>query len=217
MSVTHPRCFWGGVLVLVFVWVWPLSVLGLPPFSTHMVMHMAVVAIAAPLLALGVAQGRLDLVRHYSGGFSAVPVSVVELVVVWAWHTPRLHHAARTDPRYFFLEQSTFLVAGSLLWLAALGGTPAERRRRSIGGTAGLLLTSMHMTLLGALIGLTPRVLYQHGHHPGAHAHHVLTPLQDQQLGGAIMLFLGAAAYLLGGVGLMADALRAKEPRRENI
>jgi len=135
---------------------------------------------------------------------------MVELIVVWAWHAPRLHHAARTNTGFFVLEQLTFLVAGTLLWLAALGGTPAERRRRVVGGTAGLLLTSMHMTLLGALIGLTPRVLYDHPH---SGAHHTLTPLHDQQLGGAIMLFLGAAAYLLGGVGLMADALRAKVPR----
>ena len=66
----------------------------------------------------------------------------------------------------------------------------------------GLLLTSVHMTLLGVLLALTPRVLYE-GH---AHAT-ALTPLRDQQLGGAIMLVVGGVAYMVGGLGLAADAL----------
>jgi putative membrane protein len=200
--------------VLVFVWGGPLLALGLPPFSAHMVMHMGVVAVAAPLLVLGVTQGRWDGVRRFPRAFSAVPLSLVELVVVWAWHTPRMHHAARTYFPFLFLEQVTFLLAGVLLWMASIGGSPAERRARVIGGAAGLLLTSMHMTLLGALIALTPRVLFQHVHHSAVSHHCQLTPLQDQQLGGVIMLFVGSVAYLLGGVGLMADALRAKDAGR---
>lgn len=191
-----------GMLVLVAVWVWPLPWLDLPPFSAHMTMHMSVVAIATPLIALGLAGGRWDPVKRAPGLFSPIPASVVELVAVWAWHTPALHHFARHDVTGLVLEQATFLAAGLLLWLSALGGTPAQRRERATGGIAGLLLTSMHMTLLGALLALPTRSLF--GHHDDGW----LTAVQDQQLGGAIMLLVGGAAYLTGGLWLTAEALR---------
>jgi putative membrane protein len=191
-----------GGLLLLSVWVWPLPALRLPAFSAHMTAHMVVVAVAAPLLALGVAGGRFDPVVRAPRLCSPIGASIVELFAVWLWHTPALHHAARSSPAPWLLEQTSFLFAGFLLWASALGGTPEQRRQRSLAGILGLLLTSMHMTLLGALIALTPRVLYAHSHGTGA-----LSALADQQLGGAIMLLVGGAAYLFGALGLGADAL----------
>lgn len=201
-----------GALVLFAVWVWPLPHLGAPPFSSHMAMHMAVVALAAPLLALGVAGSRWDPVARSPVLFSAVPASMAELIAVWAWHFPALHHAARTGTIAFILEQGTFLLAGLYLWLSAFGGGAALRRARTMGGVTGLLLTAMHMTLLGALLALTPRALYGGHHHHGA-GDGGLSPVHDQQLGGAIMLLVGGAAYLLGGVALIAEVLRQPKTR----
>jgi putative membrane protein len=200
--VTRPVLVAAGTLILFCVWVWPLPQLGAPPFSSHMTMHMAVVAIAAPLLALGLAGGRCDVVVRAPRVFSAIPVSIAELITVWAWHSPALHHAARHQWLGLVLEQAMFLLAGYVLWSAALGGSAEQRRARALSGVTGLLLTSMHMTLLGALIALTPRLLYGHAHHHGGS----LSPLLDQQLGGAIMLLVGGAVYLAGGLGLSADA-----------
>jgi putative membrane protein len=67
----------------------------------------------------------------------------------------------------------------------------------------GLLMTSMHMTLLGALLALSPRPLYPHLSGIGN-----LTPLADQHLGGAIMLLVGGLSYLTGGMWLGAAILR---------
>ena len=206
----RPGLALAGVSVLLSAWVWPLPSLGAPPFSAHMTMHMAVVAVAAPLFSLALAGGRFDPVPRAPRLFSAIPASIVELCAVWAWHAPALHHAARHHAWAFALEQGTFLLAGILLWCAALGGSRAERRERAIAGIIGLLLTSMHMTLLGALLALTPRVLYEH---PGYDA--ALSPLLDQQLGGAIMLLFGGAAYLAGGVGLAADVLVDRRAHKE--
>ena len=100
-------------------------------------------------------------------------------------------------------EQGTFLLAGLLVWLSAFGGEVYCRGNRTAAGVVGLLLTSMHMTLLGALLALTPRPLYQH-----ASGLSGLTPLEDQHLGGAIMLLVGGLAYLLGGLGLTVGLLR---------
>lgn len=190
-----------GLSVLALAWGL-VPHLGAPPFSAHMVMHMSVVALAAPLLALAIAGGRHDPVRRRPGAMSAIAASMAELVLVWAWHAPALHHAARHEMWARVLEQGSFLGAGMFLWLAALGGGPVLRRQRATGGVTGLLLTSMHMTLLGALLVLTHRDLYGHGGGGG------LSAVHDQQVGGAIMLLAGALAYLAGGLWLTGDALR---------
>ena len=62
----------------------------------------------------------------------------------------------------------------------------------------------MHMTLLGALLALSPRLLFEHHH-----GHGELTPLEDQHLGGAVMLVVGGIVYLSGGLTLTVDLVRA--------
>ncbi|HEX5659264.1 MAG TPA: cytochrome c oxidase assembly protein [Polyangiales bacterium] len=190
-----------GLATLACVWV-ALPALAGPSFSAHMTMHMGVVAVAAPLLALGLARSAYDPVRRAPRWFAPIPASVVELVVVWLWHAPALHHAARELATMRALEQASFLLSGLWLWLSVLAGDEHTRDARRGSGILALLLTSMHMTLLGALLALPPRALYAH------HAH----ALSDQHWGGAIMLVVGGIVYLLGGLALTAGLLRRAEP-----
>jgi putative membrane protein len=170
---------------------------------------MAVVALAAPLIAFGVVQGPGDPERRYPRLFSASPASVVELVVVWAWHTPVLHHLARGSTAGLVVEQGLFLAAGLLVWIAAFGGDTERGGARAGAGVVALLLTSMHMTLLGALIALAPRPLFVHAQ-PGQPAAAFEALLDEQHLGGAIMLLVGGISYLAGGLWLSAALLTRK-------
>ena len=199
-----------GLLALAGVWLGPLPQLAHRAFFAHMAMHMGVVAIAAPFLAFGIAGRSLDPVRKWPALFPPIPISLLELIVVWAWHAPALHHAARHSTAGLVAEQGAFLLAGLLVWLSAFGGDPAQRRERAGAGVAALLLTSMHMTLLGALLALTPRPLYAHAAHFST-----LTPLEDQHLGGAIMLIIGGISYLAGGLWLTAGLVRGAVRKRE--
>lgn len=194
-----------GCLTLVAAWLGPLPAMARHAFFAHMTMHMAVVAVAAPLLALGIAGSRLDPVRKLPALFSPIPASVLELLVVWAWHAPGLHHAARHSALGLIAEQSSFLLSGLLVWLSAFGGSLPRAGSRSAAGVVGLLLTSMHMTLLGALLALSPRPLYDHAESMAG-----LTPLEDQHLGGAVMLLVGGISYLAGGVWLTSSLLRER-------
>jgi putative membrane protein len=236
-----------GFVVLGALWMGPLPDLARTAFSAHMAMHMGVVAVASAFFALSVAGGRYDPARRWPAVFSPVPASFAELIVVWTWHAPALHHFARSSTTGLVLEQGMFLLAGLWLWTAAVGGVdrrgvgfvgganrggedvavdrdrksphpfshtcrnhgsgPVSRGRRA-AGVAGLLLTSMHMTLLGALLALTPRPLYPHlGGAAG------WSPLEDQHVGGAIMLLVGGLAYLAGGLWLTAGLLRTDAHR----
>ena len=163
----------------------PLEGLG---FTSHMLRHMLLVAVAAPLLVLGAPAlaGRL--------GISPLVATVAEFALVWAWHVPALHDAARAAPVPLAVEQASFLVAGLLVWASVLA--PG----RELAGAGGLLLTSMHMTLLGALICLAPAPLYLCTVAPDA-------ALDDQRLGALVMLGLGTPIYLVGGLALVHRAL----------
>ena len=193
-----------GAAVLAIAWFSPLPDLAPESFAAHMTMHMAVVAVAAPCLALAIAGSTADPVRALHWLAAPIQASMIEFVVVWSWHAPALHHAARHETWALAVEQGSFLAAGLFLWIAAFGGDRAQRRVRAGAGVVGLLFTSMHMTLLGALFALANRSLFSHEAHASS--------LADQHLGGAIMLLVGGMSYLLGGLWLTAGMLGTGRP-----
>lgn len=192
-----------GTGVLLLAWLGPLPSMVTSSFAAHMTLHMTVVGIGIPLLAAGV--GPWVAARGWlrSQVALAIAVSVIDLVVVWGWHAPTLHHASRTQPWALAVEQLSFALVSLLVWLAALASTSETRRSAALAGAMALFFTSMHMTLLGALIGLAPRPIYG-----GHHAATGLPALADQQLGGVIMLGIGGVIYLAGGLVLMARVLQ---------
>jgi putative membrane protein len=195
-----------GIALLALVWGGPLPHIAGHSFTSHMIMHMSVVALAAPLLALGLGGSRFDPSPRFPLLFAALPASLLEFAVVWGWHVPVLHEFARTYTSGLVLEQGSFLAAGLILWISCIG--VSGRSGRSAAGVLGLLFTSMHMTLLGALLALAPRPLYGHALD---HAHAFgLSALEDQTVGGIVMLAVGGAVYLLGGLIMMMRLL--KEP-----
>ncbi len=172
-------------------------------FTVHMLLHLGIVAVAAPLLAYGIMDTQFD----FSGRvvwMTPVLASVIELIVIWIWHVPASRALASASAHVSLLELFSFLVAGFLLWLVCLRrGHNGEGR---LAGTIGLLFTSVHMTLLGVLLALAPRPLYG-----GGEVSCFGIPLDaasDRQIGGVVMLAVGATSYLMGAVVLLYSVLR---------
>jgi putative membrane protein len=200
----NPAHLWpiaAGLALLGFLWFGPLPQMARGSFSAHMVMHMGVVAVVAPLIAFGIARARPARVAALPPAL-AIAASLFEFAAVWTWHAPALHDAARMRTGFFVMEQASFLAAGVLVWTTAVGAKAA--------GVCALLITSMHMVLLGALLLLSPRPLYACAEVCSSTA--ALTPLGDQQLGGALMLVIGGSAYLAGGLALLSSVLRDRAP-----
>lgn len=198
-----------GCLLLAILWGGILPFSDRASFSVHMVAHMGVVAGAAPLIALGLSGTRFDFTIG-SVWLTPLLASVLELFAVWGWHIPTTRVLSETSILFTGLEQLVFLAAGLTLWLSCFGGAMSGREERRLSGTFGLLFTSMHMTLLGALLTLSPRPLY--GDREVSCFGIPLTPAVDQQVGGVVMLLVGAVVYLTGGVALLASTLRVRAP-----
>lgn len=181
----------GGVLALA-AWLSPVLT-PLWPFADHMVRHMGVIAVVAPLIVLGLPRRVALRLPHVP----ILPAMLAEFLVVWGWHLPLAHVAAQTSALWFAVQHACFFAAGLALWRSAL------EPGRALAGAGGMLLTSMHMTLLGALLILAPRELYPSG---------ICGGLADQQLGGMLMLGIGTPIYLAAGVALTARALGRERP-----
>jgi putative membrane protein len=204
MHVMKRLCLIIGLFTLVLIWAGPLLSAWRQSFAAHMLAHMGVVAIAAPLIAIGAS----CRIRAAAPSLPLV-ASLVELVVVWGWHAPAARLWVETSLSAAIFEQATFLAAGLFLWLTCIA--PAGMPARDASGALALLLTSVHMTLLGALLSLASRPLYGIGN--VTCFGFVLDAGQDQALGGVVMLMIGAVVYLAGGVFLLSRLLSSSTGR----
>jgi putative membrane protein len=200
-------CLLIGILCLAVIWIGPLLSTWRQSFAAHMLAHMGVVAIASPLIGIGLAAHLGAKLR-----MPALPLiaSLIELIVVWGWHAPYLRALAESSFAITAVEQASFLVAGLFLWTSCLGA--GESREGRAAGIAGLLLTSIHMTLLGTLLALSPRPLFGAGQVTCFGL--VLDAQRDQEIGGVIMLLTGGAVYLAGGLALLAKLLSEAPARK---
>lgn len=194
-----------GGAVLLLLWAGPLPSLSRTAFAAHMILHLGVISLAAPLLALGLVRLRLARAVLPPAIGAVVFAALFELAVVWGWHLPALHEAAARVPMLFVAQQGSFLLAGVAVWTAAAA---SEEGSAVLGGLLALLFTGMHMTMLGVLLLVAPQLLYDPSLCVGIFG---FEKLEDQRLGGVLMASLGGLPYLFGGLFLVARILRRRE------
>lgn len=190
--------FAAGWLALALALVSPLHAWGERLFTAHMVEHEIVMAVAAPLLVLGRPLGPAlwafpATARHaigaalrsraaraaWSSFVHPVSATALHAVVLWAWHAPALFETSLDSTAVHLLQHASFLAAGLIFWWSMF-------YRASTGEAFGhVTLTMIHMSVLGALIALAPRVLYLRQTAGAERAG--LTPLEDQQIAGLVM------------------------------
>ena len=177
-----------GAGLLALLWLGPLPALAQVSMTAHMLLHVGLVAVVPALL-------RVPL-PALGGGALALAV-VADIVVVWGWHLPAAHIWASLDDTGFVLQQASFLAVGIAVWsLADAAGR--------LAAAAVLMVTAMHMTMLGIALTLAPQVLYPGVCGGGPFG---LGPLEDQQMAGVVMAVLAPAVYLAGGLARLAPLL----------
>jgi putative membrane protein len=194
-----------GALILGLLWLGPLADASRRSFTAHMVLHLGVVAVAAPILSFGLLAALPRMQRLRSPLLLGLAVSFAEMAVVWGWHLPDLHGAASFYDGVFAIQQASFLVAGLGLWLVSF----ADRSRAVSGaGVLAMLLTFMHMSMLGTALAISPGLLYAPSVCQGVLG---LGPLDDQRLGGVLMASAGGLPYLTGAIALAIRVMKPSE------
>src|SRR5690554_7714896 len=93
-----------------------------------MLLHLGVVALAAPVLALGLVRSGRRLRTGERFATAAVLIFSLEMLVVWGWHLPALHEDASRQVGISVLQQLSLVVVGAAVWWLAL----SVRRRREL-------------------------------------------------------------------------------------
>jgi putative membrane protein len=233
-GVSYVRCaaFVGALLALVVALVSPLDYLSEQLFAAHMMQHLILILIAAPLLALsdlplvllwglpsGVAQrlGRIwNRMRPAFQGL-ARPLScwLLFTLILWVWHSPSLFEAALQHATVHALEHLAFLLSAMLFWNVVIR-TVAHRGDTHPGIVLYLFTTAMQSGLLGALLTFAAQPWYPT--YVAAAPRWDVTPLDDQQLAGLIMwLPMGAVftVFALVYLGAWLSALEKRAPSRK--
>ena len=232
LGVGLPIAYALGLASLAVALLGPLDTFNDDSFSLHMLQHLALVQVAAPLLILGrpwqvLLQG---LPTRWIGGAThavfgrrsgrglwrllAHPVTAFLAFngCMAVWHLPGPYVAALLDERVHDLEHVSFFLSALLLWWHVL--PPLPHRPPSSATARALLVFGSGMVgdVVAAGLTLSTRILYApYADRLGLGGRDALA---DQQLGGLVMWLSGGVFYLLL-FWVLYEAFRADLARRE--
>ena len=214
---TRLGCFAGGMAAVLVALATPIATYDGVFFWVHMVQHLLLTLVAAPLILLG-APVTLAL-RAASPPVRASMVAFLHsrtvrllghplvawitfALVMWVSHFSPLFNLALENAVVHVAEHMVFLIAGLLFWWPVIGLDPGARRLGHPLRIVYLVTALPQQSWLGLAIYSSSQVLYDH--------YRVLerswgpAPLDDQRAAGIIMwvggdfLFVVALAFAIG-------------------
>ena len=219
-------CFLAGLAAIAIALTSPVEAYEDVLFSVHMVQHMLLELVAAPLILLGApvtlalraaspsVRSRLLTILH-SRVVSAISFPLVAWLVFaavnWGWHFSTLYDQALENDALHYFQHATFLGAALLFWWPVVGLDPSRWRLPYPARLFYLFLAMPQNSFLGVALMSATEVLYPH----------YLTTLRewgpsaltDQNMGGILMWVMGDMVFLVA-MGLVVAAWVRYEDRR---
>jgi putative membrane protein len=211
--------FYAGLLVILAALASPIDTLAEKLFWVHMVQHVMLLSVAAPLIVLGtpwssiwrplplglrrtiaktISRSRWCIPLRALGRLLARPIPAwiafnVNLVV---WHVPAAYDLAVRNRAVHDVEHVTFLLFGVLLWAQVLDSPPLRARLSAIHRVYFMVASAIVGWIVSLVLIFASSPLYpayaQLAHRPGG-----ISALTDQQLAGGVMLVPGSLAMTL--------------------
>jgi putative membrane protein len=212
-------CFYTGLAVLAIALASPIEPLSGQLFWVHMIQHVLLLVLAAPLIVLArpwirlwrclPLDARRRLARDLSHGRRTAPLRAVSRtfgrpvpsflafsVVLLAWHVPALFDATLRSGTLHALEHTLFFATAIMFWKQVIPSPPlhcslvaAQRVVYAIGG----MIVSW---ALAVVLALAPDPLYGYyarlPSRPGG-----ISALADQQLAAGVMWVPGSITFLI--------------------
>ena len=208
----------------------PIDSLGDDGLSMHMLQHLLIADLAAPLMLVGLRNPVLAFflprdvlvplarTRWLRGGFRWLRKPLVALpvyaLVLYGWHFSVFFEAAVRYPLVHALQHASFIAIGVLVWWAVL--EPKRRRLRGELWKIGHILGARFLGMfLGMSFVLIREPVYTGVYGTGERALG-LSPIHDQQLAGGMMVSLDivlmvfALAFFFFRAGQQHDADEAR-------
>jgi cytochrome c oxidase assembly factor CtaG len=203
----------------------PLAALDEELLSVHMVQHLLLSAIAAPLILLGtpalpllygtprllVLNGLAPLLRS---PLVRVLVRVLRepaccwsaaIAVFIGWHSPVLFQLALRSEFWHAVEHTSFLGTALLFWWPIVQPWPSTARWPRWSVPLYLFLATLPCDGLSAFLAFSDRVVYPA--YLSVPRHFGLSVLQDQQYAGAIMWLCVTVSYVIPAVVITTNVL----------
>jgi putative membrane protein len=219
--------FSAGTLLLVIAVASPVDTLGEDYlFSAHMAQHLLLGDLAPLLLLLGLsrllmrpATRRLQRFERALGPFANPAAGIlVWLVLLYLWHVPGLYDAALDSAPLHVLEHASFFIAGIAVWWPLIQPVPMRRRLTGMWTFAYIAAAKAGLAALGLYLVWSDVVAYPY--YETVPRIWGLSAIQDQNVGGAIMMVEQATVLVVVFFVLFVRMLRQSEEdevRRERL
>lgn len=221
--------FFLGLASLALALLGPLDTWNDESLTAHMLQHLVLIQVSAPLLILGrpvqlflraLPPARVKRIlqltvtrpwvrQTLNALFSPLSVTALNAVALVFWHIPRFYDATLVNTTVHVIEHLCFLGTALLFWWVIVEPVP---RHHKVAPVWALVMTFVIMVVgmtIGALLTLAPRLVYPF--YAAARAPWGLTPLDDQQLAGVIMWVGGGLYYTIILLLLLARWLLAED------
>lgn len=215
----HIAWFAAGLLTIFIALVSPLDALSnYASFAAHMTQHILLAIVAPVCLLIGTPRYWLsylfnipvikNLLRLAAHPLIAIGVFTV---VLWAWHLPALYEGALRDANLHIVEHTMFLITGVILWAPILHTLPPDKPMNYFVKIAYLFFNMITSSILAAVFTFAQGVIYPY--YGNAMQVFGMTPLDDQQLAGAIMWVPGGGIFLAATLIAFAAWLQNEEKK----
>ena len=219
----------------------PLTALDHQSLTAHMLKHLLLMTIGAPLILLGTPAlpllcglpkwfMRRSLLRRRRtpfGHFLSNPVFCWfgGSIAVIAWHIPPVFELGLSSETWHIVEDACFLLAGLLFWRPIIRTGLRAAKGPQWSRPLYLFLGTLPCDILSAFLTFCGRVVYPS--YLSTARNFSLSPLQDQECAGALMWVCVTFAYLIpavvitmqilspGGVGREAQGALYEFPEAE--
>jgi putative membrane protein len=169
-------------------------------FSAHMVQHLLLALVVAPLLIMAtpgwmlrpaLASRPMRAIAHWIT--KPLRAYAIFNVVVAAWHLPPLYNLAMAHHDIHIVQHLMFLVVAVLMWWPILSPLPELPRLAYPLQMLYLFLMSIPMSIVAVYIAYADSVLYPS--YASAPRIGGISPMQDQLIGGLIMWVPGGLFF----------------------